>query len=64
LNRKEEHKKLEEFNKGERIRKIIRFFPKMTQDEKDELFDLVEESSKELGRFIDYLSDKYILKKD
>jgi len=64
LNRKEEYKKLEEFNKRERIRKIIRFFPKMTQDEKDELFDLVEESSKELGRFIDYLSDKYILKKD
>ena len=56
--------KEEEYRKKETIRKTMNFFPDMTLDEKDELLIRVEKSSEEFGKFVDYLSNKYILNRD
>ena len=64
MNREEEYKKLKDYQKKETIRKTMNFFPDMTLDEKDELLNRVEESSEEFGKFVDYLSNKYILNRD
>jgi len=64
MNKEEEYRKLEDYRKKETIRKTMIFFPDMTLDEKDELLIRVEESSEEFGRFVRYLSNKYILNRD
>ena len=64
MNREEEYKELKDYKKKETIRKTMNFFPDMTLDEKDELLNRVEESSEEFGKFVDYLSNKYILNRD
>jgi len=64
MNKEEEYKKLKDYQKKEIIRKTMNFFPDMTLDEKDELLNRVEESSEEFGKFVDYLSNKYILNRD
>jgi len=64
MNREEEYKKLKDYQKKETIRKTMNFFPNMTIDEKDELLIRVEKSSEEFGKFVDYLSNKYILNRD
>jgi len=64
MNREEEYKKLKDYKKKETIRKTMNFFPDMTLDEKDELLIRVEKSSEEFGKFVDYLSNKYILNRD
>ena len=64
MNKEEEYRKLEDYRKKETIRKTMIFFPDMTLDEKDELLIRVEESSEEFGKFVHYLSNKYILNRD
>ena len=64
MNKEEEYKKLKDYQKKETIRKTMIFFPDMTLDEKDELLIRVEESSEEFGKFVRYLSNKYILNRD
>jgi len=64
MNREEEYKELKDYKKKETIRKTMNFFPDMTLDEKDELLIRVEKSSEEFGKFVDYLSNKYILNRD
>ncbi len=64
MNKEEENRKIEDYRKKETIRKTMNFFPNMTLDEKDELLIRVEKSSEEFGKFVDYLSNKYILNRD
>ena len=64
MNKEEEYRKLEDYRKKETIRKTMIFFPDMTLDEKDELLIRVEKSSEEFGKFVDYLSNNYILNRD
>ena len=64
MNREEEYKKLKEYEKKETIRKTMIFFPDMTLDEKDELLIRIEKTSEEFNKFVDYLSNKYILNRD
>ena len=64
MNKEEENRKIEDYRKKETIRKTMNFFPEMTLDEKDELLIRVEKSSEEFGKFVDYLSNKYILNRD
>jgi len=64
MNREEEYKKIKDYKKKETLRKTMNLFPNMTLDEKDELLIRIEKTSEEFNKFVDYLSNKYILNRD
>ena len=64
MNREEEYKKIKDYKKKETLRKTMNLFPNMTLDEKDELLIRIEKTPEEFNKFVDYLSNKYILNRD